>query len=106
VSPTPTTATTGEGQAAFTKPLFENLLAKEWLPGAPEIHERLLADPPARVVDVATSAGADDRGDLSRFARKPLKATAKRAGWTGLRTTSQSCHASGSNAFTPLPQRR
>jgi len=31
-----------EGQAAFAKPLFENLLAKEWLPGAPEIHERLL----------------------------------------------------------------
>ena len=25
-----------EGQAAFTKPLFENLLAKEWLPGAPD----------------------------------------------------------------------
>src|SRR4029078_6683742 len=38
-----------EGQAAFTKPLFENLLAKEWLPGAPEVHERPLADPPARV---------------------------------------------------------
>ena len=46
-----------EGQAAFTKPLFENLLAKEWLPGAPEIHERLLADPPARVADVACGQG-------------------------------------------------
>jgi 2-polyprenyl-3-methyl-5-hydroxy-6-metoxy-1,4-benzoquinol methylase len=46
-----------EGQAAFTKPLFENLLAKEWLPGVPEIHERLLADPPARVADVACGQG-------------------------------------------------
>ena len=46
-----------EGQAAFTKPLFENLLAKEWLPGAPEIHVRLVADPPARVADVACGQG-------------------------------------------------
>jgi 2-polyprenyl-3-methyl-5-hydroxy-6-metoxy-1,4-benzoquinol methylase len=46
-----------EGQAAFTKPLFENLLAKEWLPAVPEIHERLLADPPARVADVACGQG-------------------------------------------------
>jgi 2-polyprenyl-3-methyl-5-hydroxy-6-metoxy-1,4-benzoquinol methylase len=46
-----------EGQAAFTKPLFENLLAKEWLPGAPEVHERLLADPPAHVADVACGQG-------------------------------------------------
>ena len=39
--------------------------------------------------------------------RKPLKTTAKRAGWTGgLCTTSQSCQASGSNAFTLRPQRR
>src|SRR2546423_5327791 len=46
-----------EGQAAFTKPLYENLLAKEWLPGAPEVHERLLADPPARVPHVACGQG-------------------------------------------------
>src|SRR6266566_4954399 len=46
-----------EGQAAFTKPLFENLLVKDWLPGASEIHERLLADPPARVADVACGQG-------------------------------------------------
>jgi 2-polyprenyl-3-methyl-5-hydroxy-6-metoxy-1,4-benzoquinol methylase len=46
-----------EGQAAFTKPLFENQLAKEWLGAVPEIHERLLADPPARVADVACGQG-------------------------------------------------
>jgi 2-polyprenyl-3-methyl-5-hydroxy-6-metoxy-1,4-benzoquinol methylase len=46
-----------EAQAAFTRPLFENLLGKEWLPAVPEIHERLLADPPARVADVACGQG-------------------------------------------------
>jgi len=46
-----------EGQAAFTRPLFENLLGKEWLPAVPEVHMRLLADPPARVADIACGQG-------------------------------------------------
>jgi 2-polyprenyl-3-methyl-5-hydroxy-6-metoxy-1,4-benzoquinol methylase len=46
-----------ESQAAFTRPLFENLLGKEWLPSVPQIHERLTADPPARVADVACGQG-------------------------------------------------
>src|SRR6266545_7740632 len=46
-----------ESQAAFTRPLFENLLGKEWLPSVPELHQRLLADPPARVADVACGQG-------------------------------------------------
>ena len=46
-----------EGQARFTRPLFENLLGDEWLPAVPELHERLLADPPARVADVACGQG-------------------------------------------------
>ena len=46
-----------EAQAAFTRPLFENLLGKEWLPSVPEIHERLLADPAAKVADVACGQG-------------------------------------------------
>ena len=46
-----------EAQAAFTRPLFENLLGKEWLPSVPELHERLLADPPARIADVACGQG-------------------------------------------------
>ena len=46
-----------EGQAAFTRPLFSRLLAQEWLPSVPEIHARLLADPPARVADVACGGG-------------------------------------------------
>jgi 2-polyprenyl-3-methyl-5-hydroxy-6-metoxy-1,4-benzoquinol methylase len=46
-----------EGQAAFTRPMFENLLGKEWLPSVPELNERLKADPPARVADVACGQG-------------------------------------------------
>jgi 2-polyprenyl-3-methyl-5-hydroxy-6-metoxy-1,4-benzoquinol methylase len=46
-----------QAQAAFTRPLFENLLGKEWLQSVPEIDERLLADPPARVADVACGQG-------------------------------------------------
>jgi 2-polyprenyl-3-methyl-5-hydroxy-6-metoxy-1,4-benzoquinol methylase len=46
-----------EGQAEFTRPLFENLLGSEWFPGIPEVHERLQADPPARVADVACGQG-------------------------------------------------
>jgi 2-polyprenyl-3-methyl-5-hydroxy-6-metoxy-1,4-benzoquinol methylase len=46
-----------EGQAAFTRPLFENLLGKEWLPTVPELHERLRAEPPARIADVACGQG-------------------------------------------------
>jgi 2-polyprenyl-3-methyl-5-hydroxy-6-metoxy-1,4-benzoquinol methylase len=46
-----------EAQAAFTRPLFENLLGKEWLPSVPELDERLKGDPPARVADVACGQG-------------------------------------------------
>jgi SAM-dependent methyltransferase len=46
-----------EGQARFTRPMFEKLLAQEWLPAVPEVHERLVADPPARVADVACGLG-------------------------------------------------
>ena len=46
-----------EAQAAFTRPLFENLLGSEWLGAVPEIHDRLLADPPARVADLACGQG-------------------------------------------------
>jgi 2-polyprenyl-3-methyl-5-hydroxy-6-metoxy-1,4-benzoquinol methylase len=46
-----------ESQAAFTRPLFENLLGSEWLPAVPELHQRLLEDPPARVADVACGQG-------------------------------------------------
>jgi 2-polyprenyl-3-methyl-5-hydroxy-6-metoxy-1,4-benzoquinol methylase len=46
-----------EGQAAFTRPMFENLLGSEWLPAVPDVHERLRAGPPARIADVACGEG-------------------------------------------------
>jgi SAM-dependent methyltransferase len=46
-----------EGQARFTQPLFDNLLATDWLPAVPTIHDRLNGDPPARVADLACGLG-------------------------------------------------
>jgi 2-polyprenyl-3-methyl-5-hydroxy-6-metoxy-1,4-benzoquinol methylase len=46
-----------QGQERFTRPLFDNLLAAEWFPALPAIHHRLLADPPARVADIACGVG-------------------------------------------------
>jgi 2-polyprenyl-3-methyl-5-hydroxy-6-metoxy-1,4-benzoquinol methylase len=46
-----------EGQGAFTRPLFAQLLTTEWLPALPELHERLLTQPPARIADVACGIG-------------------------------------------------
>jgi 2-polyprenyl-3-methyl-5-hydroxy-6-metoxy-1,4-benzoquinol methylase len=46
-----------EGQAAFTRPMFDALLGTEWLPAIPEVDARLKSDPPARVADVACGEG-------------------------------------------------
>jgi 2-polyprenyl-3-methyl-5-hydroxy-6-metoxy-1,4-benzoquinol methylase len=46
-----------EAQGDVNRPLFTNLLGSEWLPAIPDVHERLRADPPARVADVACGAG-------------------------------------------------
>jgi SAM-dependent methyltransferase len=46
-----------EAQGDANRPVFSNLLGAEWLPSIQDVHERLLADPPARVADVACGAG-------------------------------------------------
>jgi SAM-dependent methyltransferase len=46
-----------EGRAEFNRPLFLNLLAKQWLPAIPDVDRRLHAEPPARVADVACGTG-------------------------------------------------
>jgi SAM-dependent methyltransferase len=46
-----------EAQAGANRPQFTHLLAGEWLPAMPDVHERLQADPPAAVADVACGAG-------------------------------------------------
>ncbi|MBA2326375.1 MAG: class I SAM-dependent methyltransferase [Actinobacteria bacterium] len=46
-----------DGQAAFNRPMFVGDLGGEWIPAMPDVHERLRADPPARVADVGCGAG-------------------------------------------------
>src|SRR5215218_11498550 len=46
-----------EGQARFTQPLFDSLLATDWFPAVPAIHDRLNDEPPARVADLACGLG-------------------------------------------------
>ena len=46
-----------ESQAAFNKPLFLKQLAQELIPAIADVHDRLLADPAARVADIACGAG-------------------------------------------------
>jgi 2-polyprenyl-3-methyl-5-hydroxy-6-metoxy-1,4-benzoquinol methylase len=46
-----------EAQEGANRPVFKQLLGSEWLPAIPDVHERLQADPPAKVADVACGAG-------------------------------------------------
>jgi 2-polyprenyl-3-methyl-5-hydroxy-6-metoxy-1,4-benzoquinol methylase len=46
-----------ESQGDFNRPWIVNLLASEYLPSIADVHERLQADPPARVADVACGVG-------------------------------------------------
>ena len=46
-----------EGQGASNRPVFLTTLPDDWLPNVPELHDRLRADPPARVVDVGCGTG-------------------------------------------------
>jgi SAM-dependent methyltransferase len=43
-------------QADSNRATYLRLLGSEWLPAIPDVHARLLADPPARVADVACGA--------------------------------------------------
>jgi len=46
-----------EGIAHANRTMFVNLMGTEWLPAISEAHERLRADPPARVADIGCGAG-------------------------------------------------
>jgi SAM-dependent methyltransferase len=46
-----------DSQARFTAPMFDRLLADEWLGAIPEVHARLTSEPPARVADIACGEG-------------------------------------------------
>jgi 2-polyprenyl-3-methyl-5-hydroxy-6-metoxy-1,4-benzoquinol methylase len=46
-----------EGQARTSRPQFRNKLTQQWIPAMPDIHARLLDDPPARVADIGMGQG-------------------------------------------------
>lgn len=46
-----------EGIADANRVFFLNLLGTQWLPAIPDVHARLLAEPPARVADVGCGCG-------------------------------------------------
>ncbi|MEU4427785.1 methyltransferase domain-containing protein [Actinoplanes sp. NPDC024001] len=45
------------GIAGFNRPMFDHLLATEWLPAVPEIDQRLRAAPGARILDLGCGMG-------------------------------------------------
>ncbi|MGH3670847.1 MAG: class I SAM-dependent methyltransferase [Pseudonocardiaceae bacterium] len=46
-----------ESIAGFNRPMFANDLAREWLPALPDVHARLVAGAPLRVLDIACGTG-------------------------------------------------
>jgi len=58
-----------EGQAGQNRPAFLRQLGQEWLPAVPDLHARLLADPPARVADVACGGGWSSIGIARAYPR-------------------------------------
>jgi 2-polyprenyl-3-methyl-5-hydroxy-6-metoxy-1,4-benzoquinol methylase len=46
-----------QGQGLGNRPVFLTTLPHDWLPNIQPIHERLIAEPPARVVDVGCGTG-------------------------------------------------
>ncbi len=45
------------GEADANRPMYLSLLGQSWLPSVPDLHARLVADPPARVVDIGMGFG-------------------------------------------------
>jgi SAM-dependent methyltransferase len=46
-----------EGQAGMNRAMFLRQLGTEWLPSIPDVHQRLMSDPPARVADIGCGGG-------------------------------------------------
>jgi len=46
-----------EGLASANRPMFLHLLGRDWLPAIPDVHDRLHADPPAKVADIGCGHG-------------------------------------------------
>jgi 2-polyprenyl-3-methyl-5-hydroxy-6-metoxy-1,4-benzoquinol methylase len=58
-----------EGIAEMNRPMFLKLLGTEWLPTIPDVHARLLADPPARIADIGCGFGWSSIGMAQAYAK-------------------------------------
>jgi 2-polyprenyl-3-methyl-5-hydroxy-6-metoxy-1,4-benzoquinol methylase len=46
-----------DGQGDMNGAMFDSLLGTDWFPAIPDLHERLRAEPPARIADIACGTG-------------------------------------------------
>jgi SAM-dependent methyltransferase len=58
-----------EGEGAGNRPSYLGPLVREWLPAMPDVHARLLADPPARIADVGCGLGWSSIGMATAYPR-------------------------------------
>jgi SAM-dependent methyltransferase len=58
-----------EGEGAANRPAYLGPLGREWLPAIREVHDRLLADPPARIADVGCGLGWSSIGMALAYPR-------------------------------------
>jgi 2-polyprenyl-3-methyl-5-hydroxy-6-metoxy-1,4-benzoquinol methylase len=56
-----------EGQGGLNRVAFLQQLGRDWLPAVPDVHARLLANPPARVADIGSGAGWASIGIASAY---------------------------------------
>lgn len=58
-----------EGQAGMNRATFLRMLGTEWLPSIPDVHERLEANPPARVADIGCGYGWSSIGIAQAYSK-------------------------------------
>ncbi|HEX5012877.1 MAG TPA: class I SAM-dependent methyltransferase [Candidatus Limnocylindrales bacterium] len=58
-----------DGEAAANRPAYLGPLGREWLPSIADLHDRLLADPPARIADVGCGLGWSSIGMARAYPR-------------------------------------
>ena len=67
------------GQAGMNRNLFLQSLGNEYLPAIEDLHDRLLADPPARVADVGCGGGWSSRRSARRCWRRGARRSGRRS---------------------------
>lgn len=81
-----------EGQGGMNRAMFLQELGQDWLPGIPDVHARLQADPPARVADFGCGVGWSSIGLAQAYPKVQvdgfdLDEPSIELAWTNLRET-------------------